>query len=77
MEHLKVKREELNYKIWELESQSKDLLNFENVPDENWELARVALSERKEKLEVLKHINEVIKLITFKKIDKHRLITVS
>lgn len=63
MEELKIKKEELDYRIWELESQSRDLLNFGNVPDENWELVRIALSERKEKLEALEHINEVIRQV--------------
>ena len=60
MEELKIKKEELDYRIWELESKSKDLLNFGNVPDENWELVRSALNERRKKLEVLDHINEII-----------------
>ena len=60
MEELKIKKEELNYRIWELESKSKDLINFGNVPDENWELVRSALNERRKKLEVLDYINEII-----------------
>jgi hypothetical protein len=63
MNELKEKRKELEYEIWELETESQKLLNFGNVPYDNWAKVTEMLIKRSQKIEALKAITDTIETV--------------
>lgn len=63
MNELKEKRKELEFEIWELETGTQKLLNFGNVPYENWQKATDMLNQRAKKVEALKAITDTIETV--------------
>jgi hypothetical protein len=63
MNELKEKRKEIEYEIWELETKSQKLLNFGNVPYENWAKVTEILIKRSQKVEALKAITDTIETV--------------
>ncbi len=64
MKELEIKKKELEDQIWELEREVYNQLNYNNVPVENYEKARIALNIRKRLVMALDHVDEVIKQIS-------------